>query len=96
MQLTTARLCMNCDEVHDAQACPVCVSETFVYMTRWVPRSQPVTRRAVPPRAAATVPQRAVDGGGALGLMVAGLHGCFKRVQARVELLALRKAGELR
>ena len=96
MQLTTARLCMNCDEVHDAQACPVCVSETFVYLTRWVPRSHPVPRRAVPPGVAAPAAQRAVDGGGALGLMVAGLHGCFKRVQARVELLALRKAGELR
>ena len=86
---------MNCDEVHDAQACPVCVSETFVYLTRWVPRSQPVTRRAVPPRAA-PVPQRAVAGGGALSLVASGLYGCFKRVQSRVELMALRKAGELR
>lgn len=96
MQLTTARLCLNCDEVHDAHACPVCVSETFVYLTRWVPRSQLVSRRAVPTRAAATIPQRAVEGGGALSLVAAGLYGCFKRVQGRVELLALRKAGELR
>ena len=95
MQLKTARLCLNCDEVHDAQACPVCVSETFVYLTRWVPRSQPVTRRAAPPLAA-TVPHRAVEGSGALGLVANGLYGCFKRVQSRVELMALRKAGELR
>ena len=96
MQLKTARLCLNCDEVHDAQACPVCVSETFVYLTRWVPRSQPVTRRAVPPRVAATVPHRAMAGSGALSLVASGLYGCFKRVQSRVELMALRKAGELR
>lgn len=96
MQLKTARLCLNCDEVHDAQACPVCVSETFVYLTRWVPRSQLVSRRVVPPRANTTVPQRAVEGGGALSQVAAGLYGCFKRVQARVELMALRKAGELR
>lgn len=37
MQLRTARLCLDCDEVHDAQQCPVCASETFAYLTRWVP-----------------------------------------------------------
>jgi len=49
MQLRTARLCLDCEEVHDAQQCPVCASETFTYITRWVPaperrgRSRPVT-----------------------------------------------------
>lgn len=37
MQLRTARLCLDCDNVHKAQQCPVCASETFAYMTRWVP-----------------------------------------------------------
>jgi hypothetical protein len=37
MQLRTARLCLDCDEVHDAQQCPLCASETFAYLTRWVP-----------------------------------------------------------
>ena len=37
MQLRTARLCLDCEEVHDAQQCPVCASETFAYLTRWVP-----------------------------------------------------------
>jgi len=37
MQLRTARLCLDCEEVHDAQQCPVCASETFTFMTRWVP-----------------------------------------------------------
>jgi hypothetical protein len=37
MQLTIARLCLDCDEVHDAQHCPVCASEAFAYLTRWVP-----------------------------------------------------------
>jgi hypothetical protein len=37
MQLDVARLCMDCDEVHDAQMCPVCGSETFAYITRWIP-----------------------------------------------------------
>ena len=96
MQLTTARLCLNCDEVHDAYACPVCASETFVYLTRWVPHSQPEGRPVEPARVPATVAPQAADGGGALSLIGVVLYQCFKRTQARVELLALRKAGELR
>jgi hypothetical protein len=37
MQLRSARLCLDCDEVHDAQQCPQCASETFAFITRWVP-----------------------------------------------------------
>ena len=73
MQLTTARLCLNCDEVHDAYACPVCVSDKFVYLTRWVPLSHPesaVVRRSV----AATVPQPAAAGGGVLNLITTALR----------------------
>jgi hypothetical protein len=37
MQLRSARLCLDCDEIHDAQQCPQCASETFAFITRWVP-----------------------------------------------------------
>jgi len=37
MQLQSARLCLDCDEVHDAQQCPLCASESFAFITRWVP-----------------------------------------------------------
>lgn len=37
MQLRTARLCLDCEEIHEGQQCPVCASETFAYITRWVP-----------------------------------------------------------
>lgn len=37
MQLRNARLCLDCEEVHDAPQCPVCASESFVFVTRWVP-----------------------------------------------------------
>jgi hypothetical protein len=49
MQLRDARLCADCDEVHDAQQCPHCASERFSYLSRWVPlpeeriRSRPTT-----------------------------------------------------
>src|SRR5687767_26759 len=52
MQLRNARLCLDCEEVHDAQQCPTCASETFAFITRWVParerRARP--RTAEPPR----------------------------------------------
>src|SRR4051794_6885731 len=48
MQLRTARLCVDCEEVHDQQQCPVCASESFAYLTRWVPVEERRTRRARP------------------------------------------------
>ena len=51
MQLRLARLCLDCDEVHEAQACPLCASEAFAYLTRWVPApDRPLpSRTQVPP-----------------------------------------------
>lgn len=97
MQLTTARLCLNCEEVHDAQSCPMCASETFAYLTRWVPHSQPQPRTIARPRLAPTVLHRAAVGGVATGLTAFGLYQWFKRAQTRVELAAMRNnIGELR
>jgi hypothetical protein len=45
MQLRSARLCLDCEEIHDAQECPVCLSEAFVYLTRWVPVEERRTHR---------------------------------------------------
>lgn len=37
MQLRLARLCLDCEEVHAGRQCPVCASEAFAYLSRWVP-----------------------------------------------------------
>ena len=90
MQLSTARLCLDCDEVHDSQQCPMCASESFSYMSRWVPAPE----RRPPPRPTtspeAEIYRRLVqppppDGSrgkrllkqGALGLTALGLVGWF-------------------
>jgi hypothetical protein len=39
MKLDAARLCLDCDEVHDEQICPTCGSEAFAFLTRWVKAS---------------------------------------------------------
>ncbi|HEY7172838.1 MAG TPA: hypothetical protein VH417_18430 [Vicinamibacterales bacterium] len=54
MQLRTARLCLDCEEVHEGQQCPVCASESFVYLTRWVPVEERRVRRQRP---ASVVPE---------------------------------------
>ncbi len=50
MQLRVARLCLDCEEVHDQYRCPLCASDHFTYMTRWVPvpERRHRTRPAVP------------------------------------------------
>ena len=45
MQLRAARLCLDCEEVHDAMRCPSCASETFTYISRWIPAPE---RRRIP------------------------------------------------
>jgi hypothetical protein len=44
MQLRVARLCLDCEEIHDQQSCPICSSESFAYITRWIPRADGLTR----------------------------------------------------
>jgi hypothetical protein len=49
MQLRNARLCLDCEEVHDAAHCPACASESFAFITRWVPSpSADASQPAVP------------------------------------------------
>ena len=71
MQLRTARLCLDCEEVHDEQHCPVCASDSFAYLSRWVPVDERrATRRA--PQQPDAEPRRRSTGrwvaGGAMGL----------------------------
>jgi hypothetical protein len=55
MQLRVARLCLDCDEIHDRQTCPVCGSESFGYISRWIPAPERRTR----PRPSTTSPTAA-------------------------------------
>ncbi len=53
MHLGVARLCLDCQEVHDQDRCPACTSESFAFITRWIklegpPEAQPRTDRQKP------------------------------------------------
>ena len=54
MHLSVARLCLDCQEIHDADRCPVCTSEVFGFITRWV-KVDP------PPRHISSNHERTVD-----------------------------------
>ena len=36
MRLDDARLCLDCEEIHQQQECPACGSEAFAFLTRWI------------------------------------------------------------
>ena len=96
MQLRLARLCLDCEEIHDAQQCPVCASEMFASISRWVPaperRGQPRTTQPTP---RAEVYSALLDAKpqpsngmrllkqGVLGLTAVGLVGWFMRSPRR-------------
>jgi hypothetical protein len=102
MQLRVARLCLDCEDVHDSQQCPVCASETFVFLTRWVPAPErrmqprvPGEQRERPPSAAPS--RKKLVGYGMLGVGVVGLAEWFLRGRARIEAAAERvNSGELK
>ena len=92
MQLRTARLCLDCEEVHDQLQCPVCASESIAFLTRWVPaperRARPRPVEPADPEGLDTYKQlldtRRQTGwkiarNGAVGLAVVGLAGWLWR-----------------
>ena len=50
LPLEKARLCLECDTIHDQVSCPQCGSATFFYLANWVkPRPEPQPEPAPPP-----------------------------------------------
>jgi hypothetical protein len=46
MHLSEARVCLNCDEIHSQSRCPICASENFALLTRWIQLGSPDQRGA--------------------------------------------------
>ena len=40
MQLRVARLCLDCEELHTDNACPHCASESYAFLTKWLPSEE--------------------------------------------------------
>lgn len=70
MQLRSARLCLDCEELHEEPQCPICTSEAFVYITRWIPVDARRTRKRTVSRPVAAPRVSGLVKGGAVGLAV--------------------------
>jgi len=57
MQLRNARVCLDCEELHEQQMCPVCASEAFAYLARWVPVAERRGPTRLPRRPTGEAPQ---------------------------------------
>jgi hypothetical protein len=92
MQLRSARLCLDCEEIHERPQCPLCASESFALISRWVPAPDRRTRpRPEAPnprldvyRALTEAEPRSSNAGrrlkqGMLGLTALGMIGWFMR-----------------
>jgi hypothetical protein len=55
MQLRNARLCLDCEELHEEQHCPVCASESFAFLAKWIPVDE--RRVSARPRRPPRVPE---------------------------------------
>ena len=58
MRLGVARLCLDCEEVHDQDRCTVCGSETFAFLRRWVTPSTPLPKANPRPALDDPAPER--------------------------------------
>ena len=49
-------MCLDCEELHEQQQCPVCASESFAFLTRWIPADERRRRPNRPQKAEAPAP----------------------------------------
>jgi len=57
MRLDDARLCLDCEELHEERDCPACGSEASAFLKRWIKTTGNGGRRA-PGEASSSVPPR--------------------------------------
>ena len=100
MQLRRARLCLDCEEIHEEQRCPVCASETFAYLTRWIPsperRAQPRPAKPTPAQPAHLPSRGKMLGLGVAGVGLFGLAQWLAKGRKWIEETGERNVGELK
>ena len=97
MQFRIARVCLDCEEVHDAMQCPVCASETFAYLSRWVPAPERRLNARPPSAPMVASPKQVLVGFGVLGAATFALARWSRAARGRLEAAADRQnTGELK
>lgn len=62
MELRNARLCLDCEEVHEEPRCPICGSETFSFISRWIPAAAAERRPRKATSQEADIYKQLIDG----------------------------------
>lgn len=57
MQLRIARLCLDCEELHVDDRCPICASDQYAFLSAWLPSEERRKWRR-PAAAGGAVPER--------------------------------------
>ena len=57
MQLRAARLCLDCEELHVADVCPICASASYAFLSTWLPSEERRRWRRGRPPAEELAPQ---------------------------------------
>jgi hypothetical protein len=84
MQLRVARLCLDCEELHSENRCPRCASDSFAFLSTWLPSEE--RRRWRKPQAAR------VESGFGIGRLFARL---FKADRGHEPLTPARRRSDL-
>lgn len=100
MTLRKARLCLDCEALHDQRQCPVCASEAYAYLTQWVPaperrkKPRPATIPASP--GAVGVARRVAVSDSAAGAFFHSLFHWWTQTRHEIAIARMRETGELR
>ena len=69
-------MCLDCEEIHEQPQCPICASESFVFLARWIPvEDRRARRRSVKPAPQTTSPATRWAKRGAVGLAALAFSG---------------------
>jgi hypothetical protein len=68
-------MCLDCEEIHEQPQCPICASETFVFLAKWIPVEERRARRRSVKPAPQTSPATRWAKRGAVGLAALALSG---------------------
>jgi hypothetical protein len=96
MTLRKARLCLDCEELHDQRQCPICASEAYAFLTQWVPAPERRKKPRTHPIACVGVAPRVPVSPGPAGVLGFTLLRWARQARELLDTNAMHETGDLR